>query len=639
MSVISWFRGRAARGALRRSGALVAATTVLVLAPVLVLAGPAGVAYADSVPIPPLGMPGSMGGDLSGLTEADLAFMTENGISASSVMGIGAAESGFTFTGPVGAVGALGLGIGVFIGLNFTTAWNWYFGSDYVAPPVSGSLYWQPTGLTETKADTNGGSTDQYVGMGQPTGVVFPESCGAAASSVHDCFGANIEMQNTYRVGLWVGLSAHCTDVSTGYDALESPGWYSIDANSTLTVPASAIFGCSTSADVGSSFAGLDAVGRLSSGAMCTACQPNEYVPGYVPAATYVVHVDASCQDSAGAIVHVVADSVGFAQFDPSPPPIPAIACAAGSIIVAYHVSEVGGGNTVPMVDWTAPAAVASYGTDYPDCVSQVCTLDLLKLDAASGTWVDCLDSSTDCAYWQNDSNKTADYECTYGGYAVALSECDAYTVTFDPPVTSTTGTATPTKPVYSSPTTGTDPTPVSTPTTGDSSCPPPLHWGLSLVSPWWYYHVGQCVLQWAFVPDPTAVTSDIKTVKGAFDSSGVGEVTGYVGGFFTPITNLASQGSGDCEGLSLSIDFSLPMAGQDHPYSMDDMHPFSSCSGLAKYVNDFYMPLITAIIYLGGFMVGAKIFLGAVGINVPWNTDDGMAEFYESDAWKNRYR
>lgn len=84
------------------------------------------------------------------------------------------------------------------------------------------------------------------------------------------------------------------------------------------------------------------------------------------------------------------------------------------------------------LYEWQAPETVQEYADAYPQCTDAACVLELLRVDAATGTRVACFDNPDACAKWFEDPARADSYVCTYGGSDVDLRECYVYAPTFD---------------------------------------------------------------------------------------------------------------------------------------------------------------------------------------------------------------
>lgn len=186
------------------------------------------------------------------------------------------------------------------------------------------------------------------------------------------------------------------------------------------------------------------------------------------------------------------ASSATFHETDASFPDVPAASCAGA--VATYSVQMVSSsGLTTSIIQWTAPDVVRNWGqTDAAK--SGTATLNLWFTDPQTGARISCQDSPSLCADWWAETNQgtatQSQYDCTYGGEAVALSECTVYSHAYD-------------LGVYSDPRTGepsTGTTPVPDPGSQDQSCPPPFSW-LSLFNPWWYYQGTVCAVKATVVP------------------------------------------------------------------------------------------------------------------------------------------
>jgi len=250
-----------------------------------------------------------------------------------------------------------------------------------------------------------------------------------------------------------------------------------------------------------------------------------------------------------------VATSTTFHETDTTWPSPPVANCAAGiakSAKVEQGTTKAGVVEWVTMYDWTLPPEYTTGNPNPQDCADPgSCTLLLERLSAPGSTkYVSCFSSPAVCADWWTQTAKgtqaldQSDYRCSYGGKALALSECAVYAHAFD-------------QGVYSNPKTGEPPsTSTSTPTDPatpgqDQSCPPPFTW-TSLVNPWWYYKGVACALQDAFVPKASTVAAQVTATQTVVMGKPPFSLLGTVQPVFT---GLSSGWSAGCSGTIADFD------------------------------------------------------------------------------------
>jgi hypothetical protein len=225
------------------------------------------------------------------------------------------------------------------------------------------------------------------------------------------------------------------------------------------------------------------------------------------------------CDDGSGLTTHVVSS----ATYRESVTPWPAWpdAVCTGSGLLDYMKVE-----TVPVIpgqvperllsEWQRTQATKDWQTVHPTCGDGHCKLVLWRKDQGTAR-LSCFAQPELCTEWYESPTKAAEFECTYGGTVVALSECNAYRRVFDP-ARSVTSTG---KPNTADPVTGT-PIEASTPAgepdpAQDSSCPPSF--GLtSALNPFWYYKMTVCALDYVFVPQ-SDIAAQVSGVAGNFTS------------------------------------------------------------------------------------------------------------------------
>lgn len=239
------------------------------------------------------------------------------------------------------------------------------------------------------------------------------------------------------------------------------------------------------------------------------------------------------------------ATSSSFREGDATWPAFPAATCptSAGPVASATTTEDSSGvaSKTVGTVD--ASGVSTAFAGQSATCANGGCTLDLVRIDPTTGTRLDCFAGAEACATWWTDTQQgTASgtqYDCTYGGASVALTECTVLAHAFD-------------QGVYSDPSTGepaTDAPPATQP--GSTTCPPPFSWS-GLFSSWWAFKATACALQEAFVPS-VATATDWQTFVG--DVQTHPPVSIAMGGVqFTNDVIAGVNGQGDCSSLPLQM-------------------------------------------------------------------------------------
>jgi hypothetical protein len=286
--------------------------------------------------------------------------------------------------------------------------------------------------------------------------------------------------------------------------------------------------------------------------------------------------------------------SVAFHESDASWPAIPAASCpGAGSQVKHLEVQETStAGAPRTIVTWDLPPEVQAAGAARPECVEGTCILDLTRVDPGTGTRLDCFNYPNACADWWRETSSatsaTSDYECSYGGAAVALTECRIYSHAFGA------------DPTYADPRTGDVPDDAPAPPEGSpETCPPPFSWS-GLLSAWWAWKATACALSWAFVPADGFVGDELDSLRADVGTkapfSVIAAVPGAVGG-------LAQGWDGSCSALP---DFS-PVAGE---HLTMPCSPPASAGWTAAYA------LMTALVWIGAVLGLWRMAHNAVGGN-----------------------
>lgn len=119
------------------------------------------------------------------------------------------------------------------------------------------------------------------------------------------------------------------------------------------------------------------------------------------------------------------AGSEGSGELEaPSCPAVPAGAVPARAQI--YLSSPAASGGQILVFDQSTTGSYRAWKQNYPECGDGGCKLDLKK------NFTSCFYYSTNCAGWIDDPSRGSDYNCTYGGHPVPLSECYPYGPTFN---------------------------------------------------------------------------------------------------------------------------------------------------------------------------------------------------------------
>ncbi len=287
--------------------------------------------------------------------------------------------------------------------------------------------------------------------------------------------------------------------------------------------------------------------------------------------------------------------SAAFGESSVEWPGFPAASCDAGAVtrVLIEQITE-GLTTTQVMYDWTADPAYVEWARG--DCVGGGCTLLLRRIDSVTGSRLSCFDNPSLCVSWFSDPDKLDNYECTYGGNIVDLSECNVYSPTFDPAQTGQginyadpqTGTA---------PSTGTGTGPGGDPQ--DDSCPPPFSWS-SLVNPYYYYKGTVCALEEVFIPQNELHTAK---VRNAVDQSVLGAANSALGSIGGAFEGLGSHSCG------VIVD-THPASMQGNGVVVDTCGwPWSSMGGVRTAVGVGFL--------LGAVLIGARSVLRTIRVEV----------------------
>lgn len=224
-------------------------------------------------------------------------------------------------------------------------------------------------------------------------------------------------------------------------------------------------------------------------------------------------------------------------------------------------LTETGGGESNVYYDKTQTDAATNWDANYSaDCGSGVsqhtCLLDLVQ----TSNGISCFSSTANCADWMSDPARDSKYQCQYGGKSEAVNQCYVYANVFD---AAKRAAGNP----YADPKTGEDTgkgtgSDLDTQTMGNpagaviqpngsvTSC-----WGGGSPGAFnpvgWIVRGGQCLLNWAFVPRPLVVKSQMEAVSTGWQSNGIGKLVTAVGSWrISPVVS----------GCSSSLPFPVPM-------------------------------------------------------------------------------
>ena len=126
-----------------------------------------------------------------------------------------------------------------------------------------------------------------------------------------------------------------------------------------------------------------------------------------------------------------------------------------------------------------------------------------------------------------------------------------------------------------------------------------------------WVYKPVKCALVWAFVPREAVVLEATASLSDAWEDTALGTVTAATTAVMAPVVNLKDDpGPTDCNGPAFVIP-QLPAMS-----SALTLHPMSTCNELTTYLLGIYLPIASALIYLGGFFAGTRTLLKGFSID-----------------------
>lgn len=215
-----------------------------------------------------------------------------------------------------------------------------------------------------------------------------------------------------------------------------------------------------------------------------------------IPAPPHKWRVQTSCPG--GTVLTTYSEL--FYEADETLPPIVPSACPEGlpTGLQVYEGTSDGSGGT-QRIGWTAPST-----NPYPECLPggvQAPCVNSLWLVTSTGTKLNCAGATVDCTSYVGTTVADPNYECRWGTYVVADTDCAPLEALQQTPTAVDAGTDT-----------GANPDPSDGTNCITSS------WSWNPVS--WVYAPVKCALKWAFVPSAEAATSwqtKINTIKTQF--------------------------------------------------------------------------------------------------------------------------
>jgi hypothetical protein len=596
-----------------RRPALLAAA-VLALAPVLVVAGPAGQAQALATVPAPVAFTGSyVARSLTSISLPETAVLSVRAGASAAALGSGATSAGVPtiaagLAPSAGSVALGGLGLGLMIGDGVIRVSNLLRSQDDQLVPLSdmliNSFKPNPAYVPEAGAPASGGWTYnsgchpaayQYCwnsqvanGTGSLGTPVFSQNSGVdlvRLESTVATFGPNTSMGSlswaTYCRD--AGGSVTLTNAFNMSSSVGSPEGSSQRLNWTSSWSG----GCTASAPVferidlrwdGNVISSL--VGKPSGGG---------------PPPVRALEMRATCSGTV-----VTGRSGNFVETDaqwPAPPSVTCPGAVVPSRVQVWEVAPNGDAAEKLLSSWDAPAL------DPVLAPKPGATMDLLRVYPDSSA-VSCFSQPGPCAQWWTDPAREQNFRCTYGGQVIALTECALYRPSFD--TSSRTPYADPSGEVPPpSPSNPTGDPQVGTPTDEEGRQCWPNGWGVFNPAEWVLRPVG-CALTTAFVPTAPQVDAARAKVEAATYGTALGEVQSSIaniGGAFS-----VAVADGSCEGLG--FDFGTV----NDRFAGNAFHPFWTCDGIGKAVSDVVRPILVAGLWLGGLGSSIWVVAGAFG-------------------------
>lgn len=554
-------------------------------------------AYAFAVPPPPVTVPGLLFTGGAGEGAAGTAIVAG---AATPVVVSGAIAAG-------AAIGAVALAYGTYKAVT----WAWHWGSAHTSgyadpPPASASI-----GLGQTYTLNAGGqyvpftvanaaeasATYTVAGSSGYSGPYLPITVGTPTGSCGSC---------NWQLSAWQGGSPiYHLNMAGQYGGASFNQTYDFPLGSSQITEITAV--------------------NNNNGDGCAwyvySCQTLHINPtaavASAPSGQNVVTTTPKsiCSGSGGT---VTGTPVTYKGSDTAVPDLVLPACPTGTVRTGAQFPTTSPGRTTtpqPFADWgpTIPSAFA-------DCQTPGgCILVLYRVGHGStAVPVACNDTAL-CAGWQANTTRsgtttrtvkrTADgtdvserprtwpngdtLDCYWGPYLVEVDNCST---------------------VATEPTTE----PVDKPVPGGAGAPAPgtdtegcFPTGWAMLNPLeWVYKPVKCVLIWAFKPDQAVLDEASTRVGSAWSGTAAATATTAVGQVLSPVVALKDDaGPTSCEGPSFVIP-QLPTM----PHALT-LHPLSTCNELTQYLLGIYLPIATALIYLGGFFGGTRSLLRAFGM------------------------
>jgi hypothetical protein len=311
-----------------------------------------------------------------------------------------------------------------------------------------------------------------------------------------------------------------------------------------------------------------------------------------------------TCKDASGAISEITATVGPFQATPGSMVPITGLQCPDGDRLVKVErVVKTDGAPDVELPPLRVPPELDVIPADcFTAAIS--CRLELERRTNV-GTWTEDVPESLT---WPEVANDPESFRCRMGDppavpwTAVPLKWCKA---TFPYPDPNAPG-ETVTDPVPSeTPISDVAPTPTPAPGTGDCD----LGW-TDLFTGAVFVKGSKCVLQWAFVPSSLSMWDLALRLNVAVAGTAPGQAVAGVSDFVDPLSDLDTEA--DCLGPEIHV----PEARIEH------WRPFAACTGVARTMSDWWLPLATMLVYVGVAFTAVRMVLST--INAPSHLQGG---------------
>lgn len=390
-----------------------------------------------------------------------------------------------------------------------------------------------------------------------PGGPVCPSFYYASAGSG----GANMVIASD-TAGQTAGYSCYQVDaagnsLSCGVNGWDNPGYEHYSAT-----PANAVGGAVWT--TGETYTSAKANGNIDA-TWGTLAPP---APSATPVRNLVT--TRQCQDANGNVTTVTGTGPDYTEAANVRALAAQPACPAGTSVKSQKVESVTKDGSRPVksvMGYTAPSSILP-GIDPAPVVLYVTLPD--------GSKQTCEQTPSPCADWSKDPNKTDKYECRQGSTVLALSECDGLANRYQPKTGTTSGTG-----------------------CFDGMGLSPLTWPKGLIiSP----------LKCLFIPSDAAVQAAGSSISNAWNGTAPATVSAAIGTVAAPVVALKDSAQQSCDGPEFVIP-KLPAM-----KAAVTLHPLSTCNRLTTYLLGIYMPIATALVYLGGFFAGTRTVLKAFG-------------------------